>query len=237
MRYPIIAAMVLTTSIFGTSLAATAPTTTEPTLNSDRDKLSYSMGAMTGKTFKAHNIDVDPRFFALGFDDALRGNKTLLSEQEMQQIIQNFQKQSQSQALSKQKEISADNLKKGQAFLQQNSKQPGVITLPSGLQYKVIKKGTGPKPTASDTVVVNYEGRLIDGKVFDSSYQRGQPASFPVNQVVKGWQDALVMMPVGSEWELYLPPDLAYGDADIPNIGPNQVLIFKINLISIKNQN
>src|SRR3990167_3163725 len=220
MKFKIIAA-VLFASL--TSLSAFAAL---PTLENDRDKLSYSMGFMTGKAFKSHNIDMDPRFFSLGLDDAVRGNKALLTEKEMQGIIQNFQKHSQAEALAKFKKMAADNVTVGQKFLTENAKKPGVKTLPSGLQYKVLQAGTGPKPKDTDTVEVNYEGKLINGNVFDSSYKRGQPATFAVNQVVKGWQTALVMMPVGSEWELFIPAELAYGDADIPNIGPNQVLIF-----------
>lgn len=221
---------------FALGVAATGQAaTTKPVLSSDREKLSYSLGVMTGKTFKTHGINIDPKYFALGFHDALNENKTLLTDEQMQQQLQNFQKQNQQQALAKFKIEASENLQKGQAFLEENKKKPGVVTLKSGLQYKIVKPGTGKKPTIHDTVMVDYEGRLINGKIFDSSYQRGQPASFPVNQVVPGWQDALVMMPVGSEWELYIPANLAYGDSDVPNIGPNQVLVFKIHLISIQN--
>ena len=129
---------------------------------------------------------------------------------------------------------SASNLQKGQDFLAANAKQPGVTVLPDGLQYKVIKEGTGPKPTASQQVTVNYEGTLIDGTIFDSSYKRGQPLSFGVNQVIKGWTEALQLMPVGSTWMLYIPSDLAYGAGGAPGsiIGPNATLIFKVELIS-----
>lgn len=213
-----------------------AGTTTAPMLKNDKDKLSYSMGFMTGQTFKAHHVDIDPRFFALGFDDAIQDNKSLLTQKEMQTMIQNFQKQSQAEAAEKIKKMAEDNLTAGKKFLAANKKASGVVTLPSGLQYKILKVGTGPKPKSTDTVEVNYEGKLLNGKIFDSSYERGQPAIFAVNQVIKGWQDALVMMPVGSEWQLFIPADQAYGDANIPNIGPNQVLMFKVTLLGIKNQ-
>jgi FKBP-type peptidyl-prolyl cis-trans isomerase FklB len=127
------------------------------------------------------------------------------------------------------------NKKAGDAFLAANKTKEGVVTLPSGLQYKILKEGTGPKPTPADSVVCNYRGTLIDGKEFDSSYKRGQPATFPVGQVIKGWTEALQLMPVGSKWQLFVPPDLAYGDRGAgPDIGPGATLIFEVELISIK---
>jgi FKBP-type peptidyl-prolyl cis-trans isomerase FklB len=131
--------------------------------------------------------------------------------------------------------MAAVNLKLGTAFLEANKAKPGVVTLPSGLQYKILTAGTGPKPTAADTVVCNYRGTLIDGKEFDSSYKRGQPTSLPVGRVIKGWSEALQLMPVGSKWQLVIPPDLAYGDHGAgPDIGPNATLIFELELISIQ---
>lgn len=130
------------------------------------------------------------------------------------------------------------NKSQGEAFLLANKSKPGVVTLPDGLQYKVITEGTGPIPTASDMVTVHYEGKLIDGSEFDSSYKRGQPATFPVNGVIKGWVEALKLMKSGSTWELYIPADLAYGDHGVPPvIGPNQVLVFKVNLIGVNKTN
>jgi len=127
------------------------------------------------------------------------------------------------------------NMKEGEAFLADNKTKEGVVTLPSGLQYKILTPGTGPKPTASDTVVCNYRGTFINGTEFDSSYKRGQPASFPVGQVIKGWTEALQLMPVGSKWQLFIPPDLAYGQRGAGGaIGPNATLIFEVELLSIK---
>jgi FKBP-type peptidyl-prolyl cis-trans isomerase FklB len=132
-------------------------------------------------------------------------------------------------------EVSAKNLLAGQQFLAKNAKETGVVTLPSGLQYKIITPGTGDMPTANDTVTVNYEGKLIDGTVFDSSYKRGQPATFKVGQVIKGWQEALKLMKPGATWMLYIPAELAYGpQGSMGAIGPNETLIFKVDLISVK---
>jgi FKBP-type peptidyl-prolyl cis-trans isomerase FklB len=131
------------------------------------------------------------------------------------------------------------NKKEGDAFLAANKTKEGVVTLPSGLQYKILKEGNGPKPTASDSVVCNYKGTLINGTEFDSSYKRGEPATFPVTGVIKGWTEALQLMPVGSKWQLFIPPDLAYGPRGTPGgpIGPNATLIFEVELISIKDKN
>lgn len=216
----------------GSVFSETKPTTAK--VMTDQEKLSYSLGVMTGQTFRTHGINLDAKFFSYGFYDAFNGKKTALTDQEIQKIVQDFQKKSQQQARDKIQAESQINQQKGEAFLQQNKKKPGVVTLASGLQYKVITMGKGPTPLVSDTVVVDYEGRLINGTVFDSSYRRGQPASFPINQVIEGWQEALQRMPMGSVWELYVPASLAYADTDVPNIGPNQVLIFKIHLLSIK---
>jgi FKBP-type peptidyl-prolyl cis-trans isomerase FklB len=131
--------------------------------------------------------------------------------------------------------VAQANKKEGDAFLAANKTKEGVVTLPSGLQYKILQQGTGPKPTLNDTVVCNYRGTLIDGKEFDSSYKRGQPETFPVNKIIKGWMEALPLMPVGSKWQLFVPPDLAYGERSAgPDIGPNSTLIFEVELLSIK---
>src|SRR3990167_5338619 len=173
----------LATLLLGASFAsqgmavAPAPDVAPEVLNNDKEKLSYSLGVMTGQTFKTHGIDIDAKYFSYGFYDAFAGKKTLLTDQQIQQIVQNFQQKSQQQARDKMQTESVTNQKKGEAFLAQNRKKPGVVTLKSGLQYKVITQGKGKKPLATDTVVVDYEGRLIDGTVFDSSYKRGQPAS------------------------------------------------------------
>ena len=152
-----------------------------------------------------------------------------MEEQEQLQVQQEQESKAQAE--------SAGNRKAGEAFLTANKSKEGVKTLPDGLQYKILKEGSGPKPTANDTVTVNYRGTLIDGKEFDSSYKRGQPASFPVNGVIKGWTEALQLMPVGSKWQLFIPPDLAYGNnPPDPSIGAGDTLVFEVELISIGEQ-
>ncbi len=219
----------------GTALCLITTTQAATPLKSDHDKLSYSMGVMTGRAFKAHDIPVNPQAFLSGLTDGYQGNQTQLTEDQIRQTLENFQKQSMQKLQAKMKKMSEENAQKGQAFLDANKKKPGVVTTPSGLQYKVIEAGSGQSPTATDIVTVNYEGRLIDGKVFDSSYKRGKPATFPVNGVIKGWQEALTQMKPGATWELYVPANLAYGAQGAPGvIGPNEVLVFKVNLISVK---
>jgi FKBP-type peptidyl-prolyl cis-trans isomerase FklB len=177
---------------------------------------------------------VDSAIVARGLRDALGGSKTLLTEDDEKAALIQLQKQVMEQQQTKAHTAGAENRKEGEAFLASNKTKQGVVTLPSGLQYKILKEGTGPKPTASDTVTCNYRGTLINGKEFDSSYKRGQPTSFPVGGVIKGWTEALQLMPVGSKWELFIPPDLAYGDRGAgADIGPAETLIFEVELLSI----
>ena len=177
---------------------------------------------------------VDPAIASRGLRDALAGNKTLLTEDEEKAALTQLQTEVRSAQEAKSHEAGAANRKVGDAFLAENKSKEGVVTLPSGLQYKILTAGTGPKPTTSDTVTCNYKGTLISGKEFDSSYKRGQPASFPVGGVIKGWTEALQLMPVGSKWQLFIPPDLAYGDRGAgADIGPGETLIFEVELISI----
>ena len=167
----------------------------------------------------------------------MAGGKTLMTEDEMKAALQQLRGQVQQAQESKTHAESAGNRKAGEAFLTANKSKEGVKTLPDGLQYKILKEGSGPKPTANDTVTVNYRGTLIDGKEFDSSYKRGQPASFPVSGVIKGWTEALQLMPVGSKWQLFIPPDLAYGDhPPDPSIGAGDTLVFEVELLSIGEQ-
>jgi FKBP-type peptidyl-prolyl cis-trans isomerase FklB len=226
------AASFLTLQAFaGTAAQATITT---PSLESASQKLSYTIGYEMGQNFKAQNIQIDPNILVNGLQDGLAGNKPILDKEARQQTIINFQKEIIAKQEQNYKKLADQNSKDGETFLAENAKKPGVKTLDSGLQYKVVKEGTGPKPTLNDTVTVNYSGSFINGKVFDSSYQRGEPATFPLNQVIQGWQDALTNMPVGSIWEVYLPPKLAYGERGMGNvIGPNETLVFKIELLSI----
>ncbi len=170
-----------------------------------------------------------------GCRDVLAGGKTLLTEDEMAAALAVLQNQMAAKAAEEAKIMGEANKTQGEAFLAANKTKEGVVTLPSGLQYKIITAGTGPKPTTADTVICNYRGTLLDGKEFDSSYKRGQPATFPVARVIKGWTEALQLMPVGSKWQLFIPPDLAYAERGAgSDIGPNSTLIFEVELISIQ---
>lgn len=188
-----------------------------------------------GRDLSRQPIDIDVTPFLQGMRDALEKRKSQLTDDEIKAALAQLQSQATAKAEAENKILGEANLKQGEEFLAGNKTKAGVVALPSGLQYKVITMGTGPKPTAADTVVCDYRGTLINGKEFDSSYKRGQPASFPVGGVIKGWTEALQMMPVGSKWELFIPPDLAYGTRGAgPDIGPNSTLIFEVELHSIK---
>jgi FKBP-type peptidyl-prolyl cis-trans isomerase FklB len=203
-------------------------------LKNDKDKLSYSMGVDIGKYMQQQAMDVDPDMFAKGLKDVMTGTKTALTADEMHQIISAFQKETAEKQAVKMKAVAEKNKKEGEAFLAENKKKGGVKTLPSGLQYKVIKEGKGPTPKLTDTVTTNYRGTLIDGTEFDRSYKWGQPTKFPVNGVIPGWTEALQLMKVGAKWQIFIPVNLAYGERGAGNvIGANQTLIFEIELISI----
>jgi FKBP-type peptidyl-prolyl cis-trans isomerase FklB len=205
------------------------------TLTTKKAKQSYAIGANFGMGLKQQPIEVDPAIVAQGVRDALSGTKLALSNEEAGAVLKELQGDLQKKQEAMMSQMGDANKKEGGTFLAANKAKEGVMTTPSGLQYKVIKQGTGPKPTAGDTVVCNYRGTLINGKEFDSSYKRGQPASFPVSGVIKGWTEALQLMPVGSKWELFVPSDLAYGDRGAgADIGPGATLIFEVELLSIQ---
>ncbi len=203
-------------------------------LKTEQDKVSYSIGVDMGKTFKSQKIEVKPNVLARGIKDAYAGGKTLLTTKQMQKTLVTFQQslvKKQEQAITK---LSTANGKQGKTFMAKNAKAEGVTSLPSGLQYKVLTPGKGAKPSANDIVTVEYTGKLLDGKVFDST-KNGKPVSFPVHGVIPGWQQALKMMRTGATWELIVPPKLAYGKSGLGGpIGPNETLIFKIHLVSIE---
>ncbi|OGS32456.1 MAG: hypothetical protein A2474_07775 [Elusimicrobia bacterium RIFOXYC2_FULL_34_12] len=204
-------------------------------LKTKKDKVSYSIGVDIGNNLKSQGLDIDSDVLAKGLIDAYSGKKISLTDEEIKQAITELQQEMMAKQEEKSKESGDKNKNIGEEFLAKNKTKPGVKTLPSGLQYKIITEGTGAKPKATDTVVVNYSGTLIDGTEFDSSYKRGQPATFPVNAVIKGWTEALQLMKTGSKWELYIPSELAYGDRGAGNtIGPNSVLIFTVELIDIQ---
>ncbi len=215
--------------------AQNAPAQNAPALKTPVEKRSYALGLDIGRQIRKESLEMDPALFAQGFKDALAGNQSLMSDEEVRAAIVDLQNEMRAKQAQAQKELAEKNKQAGEAFLAENKKKEGVVTLPSGLQYKILKAGDGKKPTAEDTVVCQYRGTLIDGKEFDSSYKRNQPATFPVNRVIKGWTEALQLMPAGSKWQLFIPPDLAYGErgagADIP---PNSTLIFEVELVSIQ---
>ena len=204
-------------------------------LKTEKDKVSYAIGMNVGENFKRQGVEVDPAIFVQGMKDAAAGGKTLLTDDEARAVLMQYQSELRTKMEQKQKEAAENNQKEGESFLAANKGKEGVVTLPSGLQYKILKTGTGPKPAATDSVVCNYRGTLINGTEFDSSYKRGQPATFPVSGVIKGWTEALQLMPVGSKWQLFIPPDLAYGTRGAgADIGPNSTLIFEVELLSIQ---
>lgn len=202
-----------------------------------KEKLSYAVGMFLASRVRPQAAEFDANLVAQGLKDGLSGGKTLMTEEESTATLNQWQTEMKAKEEQEMQKLADDNKKEGDAFLAANKTKEGVVTTPSGLQYKVLTQGTGPKPTASDTVVCNYKGTLINGKEFDSSYKRGQPAEFPVSHVIKGWTEALQLMPVGSKYQLFIPPDLAYGMRGAgPDIGPNSTLIFEVELISIKPQ-
>jgi FKBP-type peptidyl-prolyl cis-trans isomerase len=207
------------------------------TLKTQKDKVSYALGMNLGTNLHKEAVEVDPAIVLRGLKDALASGKMLLTEDEARAVLTQLQTEVRGKQQEKMKVAGEMNKKESVEFLAANKAKDGVVTLPSGLQYKILTAGTGPKPTASDTVVCNYRGTLISGTEFDSSYKRGQPASFPVNGVIKGWTEALQLMPVGSKWQLFVPSDLGYGDRGAgADIGPGATLIFEVELLSIQSK-
>jgi FKBP-type peptidyl-prolyl cis-trans isomerase FklB len=207
----------------------------DSSLKTSKEKVSYTIGAQIGADMKRQAVDIDPDVLAKGVKDGFRGSKMLLTDQEMREAFTGLQRQMAAKQAEHMRVIGGKNKQEGAAFLAENNKKEGVKVTPSGLQYKIIKEGTGKMPKAEDTVTVNYRGTLIDGAEFDSSYKRGEPATFPVKGVIKGWTEALQLMKVGSKWQLFIPSDLAYGDRGAGrDIGPNSTLIFEVELLGVK---
>ena len=216
----------------------TRRTTAAPlALKTEKEKASYALGMKIGSDLHRQGLNesVESALVARGLRDALSGSKTAMTEEEERAALTQLRTEVNQKMQAKAQEEGAGNRKEGEAFLAANKSKPGVMTLPDGLQYKILTEGTGPKPTVNDTVSCNYSGTLIDGKEFDSSYKRGHPETFPVGGVIKGWTEALQMMPVGSKWQLFIPPDLAYGDHPPQGgeIGPGETLVFQVELLSI----
>jgi len=217
-------------------LAACQSNSQEKTeLKSQKDSVSYAIGLDIGQRLKQQSVNVDPDLVARGIRDVDSSAKRLLTEDQAQSVMNTFQQQLMAKRDSINKALGEKNKKDGEAFLAENKRKEGVTTLPSGLQYKVLESGTGKKPRPNQTVTVNYRGTLIDGTEFDDSYKRGKPVTFQVSGVIKGWTEALQLMPVGSKWQLFIPPDLAYGEQGAGEvIPPNSTLIFEVELLSIK---
>lgn len=221
------------------TLSATAAlkSTQNPNLRSEQAKLSYVLGADLGRQLLNRGIAVDSEILVRGLRDSLAQRPLLISENDMKSELKTFHQKLQNHAQEEFKQIAQTNSKLGAEFLAENAKKTGVISLASGLQYRVLKQGHGGRPIAADTVTVNYLGKLLNGHVFDSSYKTGKPVSFGLEEVIPGWTEALKLMPTGSEWEVYIPSQLAYGETGIsPMIGPNETLIFKIDLLSINHK-
>lgn len=198
------------------------------------DKLSYAFGYNFGNDLKRNNIEVNPEFFSQGLKEMLLNLPKAMEEKDVIQILNDFQAEMQAKMKKEPNPEAEANKKAGRDFLAENKKRQGVVELPSGLQYEIITEGAGESPKAEDKVTTHYTGKLLDGKVFDSSVERGQPLQFPVNGVIKGWTEALQLMKPGAKWKLYIPADLAYGDGGAPpNIPPGATLIFDVELISV----
>ncbi|MGD0886642.1 MAG: FKBP-type peptidyl-prolyl cis-trans isomerase [Thermodesulfovibrionales bacterium] len=216
-------------------LASLAQAEDQASLKDPKDRLSYSIGVDIGQRLKSQSIEVDPEMLSKGIKDIYTGGKPLMTEQEVRDTLAAFQKDMIAKQKERAKVIGEKNKKEGEAYLEANKKKEGVKVLPSGLQYKVITEGKGKTPKLTDTVTVNYKGTLIDGTEFDSSYKRGQPATFAVDKVIPGWTEALQLMKEGAKWQIVVPSALAYKEMGAGNlIGPNATLIFEIELISFK---
>ena len=210
----------------------------EAPLKSLKDKVSYAIGLNIGKSMKQDDVDLDPDMLLRGIKDALSGAKALLTDEQIGEVMGAFQKEMQSKRTEARKAAGEKAKAEGDAFLAENKKKEGVVTLPSGLQYKVIKSGLGKvKPKATDTVVTHYVGKLINGTEFDSSIKRGEPAEFQVGGVIPGWTEALQLMKAGDKWQIFVPAHLAYGEKGAGrSIGPNATLIFEVELLEIKKE-
>ena len=204
-------------------------------LKTQKEKVSYSIGLDIGRNFKQQSIDINPDLLTKGIKDALSGATPALTDDEMREVMTAFQTEMMAKMAENSKKAGEKNKKDGEAFLAENKKKSGVVTLPSGLQYKILVDGKGRKPALKDTVTAHYRGTLLDGTEFDSSYKQGEPTTFALSNMIKGWTEVLQLMRVGSKWQVYVPASLAYGDrAASQEIGPNSTLIFEIELIAVK---
>jgi len=216
--------------------ASTLTHAAEPvkSLETDEQKVSYSFGLIFGKRMTNDLPTLDLNVFVQGLKDGFKGDPALLTDAQIEATLKQFQDSQRQEQLQEFEQVAEKNKAAGDAFLANNKNKEGVVTLANGLQYKVVKAGSGAKPTAESTVKVHYSGSLIDGTVFDSSIERGEPVSFPVNGVIPGWTQALQLMQEGSKWNLYIPSDLAYGPGGNRNIGPNETLLFEVESLEIQ---
>ncbi len=204
-------------------------------LKTQKEKFSYALGMQMGAGFRKQVLDLDPAIFAKALADSFNGAKTLLTEDEMHAVLASAQEEHKKKQAALREEKAQAMLKEGEKFLAENKTKEGVVTLPSGLQYKILTQGKGEKPEIDEKVVCNYRGMLLDGTEFDSSAKHNGPATFPVRGVIKGWTEALLMMPAGSKWQLFVPSHLAYGQEGAGQmIPPNAALIFDLELLSVK---
>jgi FKBP-type peptidyl-prolyl cis-trans isomerase FklB len=230
MRRRLAMAMCATVALSGAALAADAPE-----IKNDKERISYSLGMDIGGNLKRGSVEVDPDMLAKGLKDSYGGGKTILTEEEARKTLTDFQRTLMAKQAEAMEKLSEKNKADGEKFLAENAKKEGVKTLPSGLQYREIAPGAGKSPKATDTVTTHYKGTLIDGTKFDSSYERGQPATFPVSGVIPGWTEALQLMKEGAKWQLFVPANLGYGERGAGGeIGPNATLIFEVELISVQ---
>lgn len=215
---------------------------TKADLKTEDDNISYSLGFSMGSRFIRDGLDINLEMFQEGIKDGFTGSKQILNEEEMQKTMMALQQKMMAKRqtehmkeMEERKNLGEANKEKGVKFLEVNKAKEGVTTLESGLQYRILKKGTGASPKATDTVKCHYKGTTIDGREFDSSYKRGEPATFALNRVIKGWTEGLQLMKEGGKWEFFVPSELAYGEKGAgPNIGPNEVLIFEVELLGIE---
>ncbi len=221
-------------NVTASSLPAASKTTGTNILSDEKARVSYAIGMTFAHNFQAQGVEVDPDSLARGLKDVQSGGEALMTKEEVDTTLSDFRKKLVEKQRQLREAIGATNKIAGAAFLAENKTKPGVVTLPDGLQYKVIINGTGAIPATNDIVTVNYRGTLIDGKEFDSSAKAGHPARFPVNRLIRGWSEALTQMKVGSKWEVFVPAELAYGERGGPAIPENSVLIFEVELLSIE---
>lgn len=234
-RTLVTAAILSLCSFSQTTLAASSKT---EKLENKVDKTSYSIGIDVGKSLQKQKIDVNPDYFLMGLKDGLNNQYSKMTEEEVKETLIAVQGELAERQNSEMKALSTKNLTDGDKFLSEHKKQKGVVTLPSGLQYRIIQEGKGDSPKATDTVTTHYRGKLVDGTEFDSSYARGEPARFAVNAVIPGWTEALQLMKPGAKWEIVIPPKLAYGEHGVGQlIGPNSTLIFEVELMSVDHAN